>query len=91
MRAGSVTTVSFTVSTRDCQRGEPAAAAVALWAVCAATVPGEVSATPTAGRRPGEVTVAPAIGEHGRRRLVGCLEDVTLDRVVGHVVSVVAS
>jgi hypothetical protein len=89
VRAGSVTTVSFSVSTRDAQRGEPAAAA-ALWAVCAATVPGDVSA-PEPVDGVWEVTIEPAIGEHGENRLVGCLEDVTLDRVVGHVVAVRAS
>ena len=45
VRAGSRTTVSFTVSTRDVQRGEPAAAA-ALWAVCAGTVGGDISPIP---------------------------------------------
>ena len=29
--------------------------------------------------------ITPAIGENGRKRLVGCLEDGTLDRVMGHV------
>ncbi len=89
VRAGSVTTVSFDVSTRDAQRGEPAAAA-ALWAVCAATVSGSVSSPEDVGDA-WEVTIEPAIGEHGENRLVGCLEDVTLDRVVGHVVAVRAS
>ena len=89
VREGSVTTVSFTVSTRDAQRGEPAAA-TALWAVCAATVPGDVSVPARAGDA-WEATIEPAIGEHGENRLVGCLQDVTLDRVVGQVVSVRAS
>ena len=84
-RAGSATTLSFTVSTRDFERGEPAAA-VALWAVCAATVSGDVSApAPVDGAW--AVTITPAIGEHGENRLVGCLEDVTIDRVIGHVVA----
>jgi hypothetical protein len=89
VRDGSRTTVSFDVTTRDAQRGEPAAAA-ALWAVCAATVPGDVSMPASAGEV-WEATVEPAIGEHGENRLVGCLEDVTLDRVVGDVVSVRAT
>ena len=29
--------------------------------------------------------VKPALGEHSRRRVVGCLEDATLERVLGHV------
>jgi hypothetical protein len=36
-------------------------------------------------------TVEPAIGEHGEKRLVGCLEDLTLDRVVGRVLDIAAS
>ena len=86
VRAGSRTTVAFTVATRDVQRGEPAAAA-ALWAVCAGTVAGEVSAPEAVGEE-WRVTIMPAIGEHGENRLVGCLEDVTLDRVIGDVVDV---
>ena len=31
------------------------------------------------------VEISPAIGTNGRKRLVGCLEDGTLDRVRGHV------
>ncbi len=86
VRARSVTTIELTVSTRDFQRGEPAAAA-ALWAVCAAMVDGDVSPAEHIGAA-WQVTIRPAIGEHGEKRLVGCLEDVTLDRVVGHVVAV---
>lgn len=85
--ADSETTIEFTVSTRDYTRGE-AAAALALWTVCSATVGGEVSATPVAMDGRWEVDITPAIGEHGENRLVGCLEDVTLDRVMGDVVAV---
>jgi hypothetical protein len=81
--AGSSTVVAFDVATRGYRGGEDAAAQ-ALWAVCAATVPGEVTA-PSAAAGDYEVTITPAIGENGRKRLVGCLEDGTLDRVMGHV------
>jgi len=84
--AGSRTTVTFSISTRDYQRGE-AAAAAALWAVCSATVDGTVSeAVPVDDDW--QVTIEPAIGEHGQKRLVGCIDDVTLERVKGAVVSV---
>ena len=86
-RAGSRTTISFTVSTRDVQRGESAAAG-ALWAVCAGTVGGEVSPAPSPSGAAWKVTIEPAIGEHGENRLVGCLEDVTIDRVIGDVVAI---
>ncbi|HEY3484966.1 MAG TPA: hypothetical protein VGK49_06250 [Ilumatobacteraceae bacterium] len=87
--AGSRTTVTFSVSTRDYQRGEEAAAA-ALWAVCSATVDGAVSAAVPVDDD-WRATIEPAIGEHGQKRLVGCLDDVTLERVKGAVVSVVRS
>ena len=34
------------------------------------------------------LAVEPALGEHAQRRLVGCLEDATVDLVSAHVVSV---
>ena len=82
---GSVTTVEFTVDTHGFRRGEPAAA-TALWAVCAGTVNGDVSPVPEQGDGTWLVTISPAIGEHGENRLVGCLQDVTIDRVRGDVV-----
>jgi hypothetical protein len=33
-------------------------------------------------------SVEPALGEHSRRKLLGCLEDTTIDRLQGHVASV---
>jgi hypothetical protein len=91
VEAGTATVVSFNVATRDYQRGDDEAAH-ALWAVCSATVGGDVSG-PTAGEASAAadgytVTISPAIGENGRKRLVGCLEDATLDRVMGHVRSI---
>jgi hypothetical protein len=60
--------------------------------VCSATVGGEVSGVPApAGDMVDDgytVSISPAIGENGRKRLVGCLEDATLDRVMGHVRSI---
>ena len=85
---GSATVVSFDVDTHDYQRGDDAAA-LALWAVCSATVGGDVSGVPAPARGAVDagytVTISPAIGENGRKRLAGCLEDATLDRVMGHV------
>ena len=83
-RPGSRTVVEFDVSTRGYRGGE-ASAAQALWSVCVATIPGETSQPVVGGDGEFTVTVTPAIGEHGRKRLVGCLEDGTLDRVIGHV------
>jgi hypothetical protein len=82
----SSTIVRFDVATRG-YRGGDDSAAQALWAVCAATVPGEVT-SPAGIAGDYEVTIRPAIGENGRKRLLGCLEDGTLDRVMGHVTEV---
>jgi hypothetical protein len=60
-----------------------------LWAACQHTggrhivPPGLVEVAP--GRF--QVTTEPALGDHGWRRLKGCLEDMTIDRVMGSVVS----
>lgn len=89
---GTETVVEVDVATRDYPRGDQAAVQ-ALWTVCAATVPGEVSG-PVAGNGEGEpwtVTISPALGEHGQKRLVGCLEDGTLERVIGDVTSISSS
>jgi len=86
--AGTTTVVRFDVGTRRYQ-GSDLDAARALWATCASTVGGEKSQPVEAGGAY-EVTVSPAIGENGRKRLLGCLEDATLDRVQGHVQAVVA-
>ncbi|HEX4984139.1 MAG TPA: hypothetical protein VFV63_20720 [Ilumatobacteraceae bacterium] len=83
---GSTSTVAFTVSTRDFPGGNSTAANT-LAAVCAATVDSVVSA-PAASGDEWLVRITPALGEHGRKRLEGCLEDVTLDRVIGHVTDV---
>jgi hypothetical protein len=85
--AGTSSVVEFKVSTRDFQRGEPAAAD-ALWAVCASTVGGDVSPRPEPVQGRWRVTISPAMGEHGEQRLVGCLQDLTIDRVVGRVTTV---
>jgi hypothetical protein len=87
VRPGSHTVVAFDVGTRH-YRGGDDGAAQALWSVCVATVPGETTTLVTDADGRFRVTVTPAIGEHGRKRLAGCLEDGTLDRVSGHVRSI---
>jgi hypothetical protein len=86
---GTSTVVAFDVGTREYQ-GSDLDAATALWAVCAATVGGD-KAGPTPSGDGFTITISPAIGENGRKRLLGCLEDATLDRVQGHVQSVSAA
>ena len=86
---GSSTVVEFDVGTRD-YSGTDMEAAQALWAVCAASVGGDNTAVEAIDGG-FTVSVSPAIGTNGRKRLQGCLEDGTLDRVRGHVQSVVAT
>jgi hypothetical protein len=86
---GSSTVIAFDVGTRD-YAGTDMEAAQALWAVCAATVGGTNSAVEPSAQG-FSVSVSPAIGTNGRKRLQGCLEDGTLDRVRGHIRSVVAT
>lgn len=83
---GSETTVEFQVSTRDYPRGE-AAAALTLWTVCSSAVGGRVTPQPVDVGGRWQVRISPAIGEHGENRLIGCLEDLTVKRVIGDVVS----
>jgi len=82
---GSSTTVSFDVASRR-YSGSELMAAQSLWAVCQSTVGGDKSAVAEVGDH-FTVTVAPAFGDNGRKRLTGCLEDATVDRVMGHVIT----
>jgi hypothetical protein len=83
---GTSTTIEFDVATRDYSRGDDDAAA-ALWALCSATVAGQVT-SPVPSLNGYSVSIVPALGAHGENRLVGCLEDATLDRVLGDVSSI---
>jgi hypothetical protein len=87
---GTSTVIAFDVGTRD-YSGSDFEAAQALWAVCAATVPGDDSAVTPLDTGGFTVSVSPAFGTNGRKRLEGCLQDGTLDRVRGHIQSVVAT
>ncbi|HLT69712.1 MAG TPA: hypothetical protein VKZ72_06075 [Acidimicrobiales bacterium] len=86
---GSVTVVVFDVGTRR-YNGTDDEAAAALWAVCAASVSGTATGPVATTDGTYRVEISPAIGTNGRKRLTGCLEDSTLDRVQGHVESVTA-
>lgn len=61
-----------------------------LWAVCSGTARGIHLVGDMVGHGGGlfQLTLSPALGEHTRRRLVGCLEDFTLDGLKGSVRSV---
>jgi hypothetical protein len=86
---GSVSEVVIDVRTRGMD-GDLAAAA--LWAACHPTVSFATVVAPLAvvagSAAQYAVRVTPALGENDRRRLRGCLEDGTVDRVWGNVVSI---
>jgi hypothetical protein len=87
IETGTRSTVVFGVDVRD-GKWDEAAAALALWSTCASTV--THTRTVAGPDRAGDlwsVTLEPALGEHGRRRLVGCIEDATVDGVLGNVVN----
>lgn len=82
---GTRSTVVFDVELRH--RAGSGAAAQTLWSVCSGTITHATTvAGPVATGSAWSVTVEPALGEHSRRRLVGCLEDATIDGVLGRVV-----
>ena len=60
-----------------------------LWGACQGTVWQQLTEPGVVGLGNGRflLTTSPAVGEHAWRRLQGCLEDVTLDRVRAEVVS----
>ena len=84
---GSSTVLTFDVGTRD-YNGTDMEAAQALWAVCAASVSGQTTGPTELANGHFSVSISPAIGTNGGKRLRGCLQDGTLDRVQGHVRSV---
>src|SRR5918997_4661699 len=84
---GSSTVLTYDVGTRE-YNGTDLEAAQALWAVCAAPVSGRTTGPTVLANGQYTVSITPAIGTNGHKRLTGCLQDGTLDRVQGHVRSV---
>ncbi|MEW6152377.1 MAG: hypothetical protein AB1673_00100 [Actinomycetota bacterium] len=86
---GSRSELVFDVRVRHSFDPAPLDRARGLWGACQHTVwqklaePGLVELE--AGRF--LAVTEPAVGEHAWRRLQGCLEDFTIDRLQGHVVS----
>jgi hypothetical protein len=89
VRNGAATEVVLSVSNDRFRSGDDAAAD-ALWGVCAAQTGSHVvgeGGPETIGGGRYRLVLVPAVGHHERRKLVGCLEDLTVDRVVGDVES----
>ena len=91
VRADSVTELVVAVNEDRFAPGQDAAAN-ALWAVCSAQtssrVVGASDGLESLGGDRYRVRLRPALGRHGELKLVGCLEDLTIDRVLGDVKSV---
>ena len=89
VRDDAVTELVLSVR-RGALRAGPRRAAAALWAVCSAQTrsrpTGDGELRPLGDGRY-RVVLTPAVGHHEQRKLVGCLEDLTVDRVVGDVES----
>ncbi|CAO5161335.1 conserved hypothetical protein [Frankia sp. AiPs1] len=81
------TTVVFSVKDRGFKHG-PDFAAEALWRGCVATIGWDGEDDPVAqGDQTYHATLRPSLPSDTRRRLRGCLEDLTMNHVRGRVVS----
>ncbi len=85
---GSRSEVVLEVDSRD-RTGSALLSAQGLWGACQGTVYQRLAEPGIAEVGDGRfrLQTEPALGEHAWRRLQGCLEDATLDRVKAHVVS----
>jgi hypothetical protein len=87
LKSGSRSEVVLEVETRDVY--DPDSAAHGLWGTCQQTVDHKRTRSfESLGDGRFSIVVEPAIGEHDERRLVGCLEDFTIDRVLGDVIEI---
>ena len=90
VRKGEVTELVVSVN-QDRFGGGQEGAADALWAVCSAQTtsrPLDSDGLVPLGDDLYRVVLSPAVGHHAELKLVGCLQDLTVDRVVGDVESV---
>jgi hypothetical protein len=79
------TSVELTVRTNG-SRLPAEAAAYGLWAACSSAVDAhQLIALDQVGESSFTIRLEPALGEHAQRRLVGCLEDTTVPRILGSV------
>lgn len=82
--------IVLSITTRD-YRQPAETAAEALWSACAGTTNRRLVEDPgivDIGGGRVRFSVTPALGQHAHRKLVGCLEDATIERVLGDVESV---
>ena len=85
---GSRSEILLDLRSRD-RGGSALLSAQGLWGACQGTVHHRLSELGVVEVADGRfrLVTEPALGEHSWRRLQGCLEDTTLDKVKAHVVS----
>jgi hypothetical protein len=84
-RVEKSSTVELVVRTNGSRLGVEAAA-YGLWAACSSAVDAyRLVALEPAGHDRFTLHLEPALGDHAQRRLVGCLEDTTVPRILGDV------
>ena len=86
--AGSRSEVLLEVDSRD-RTGSELLSAQGLWGACQGTIYQRLAepGVTEVGEGRFRLLTEPALGEHAWRRLQGCLEDATLDRVKARVLS----
>lgn len=82
-------TTEIVLEVRTRGGSEPGASVDELWAVCNDRVPGGLRLIDALVATDGTVTLLAdrALGDTGRKRVVGCLEDLTVDQALANVVS----
>ena len=86
--AGTRSEILLDLQSRD-RGGSALLSAQGLWGACQGTVRHRLAESGVIEVAEGRfrLVTEPALGEHSWRRLQGCLEDTTLDKVKAHVVS----
>lgn len=86
---GSRSEIVLEVKVRRSMDPAPLSRAESLWGACEHTVYQRLTEAGLVQLEAGRflAVTEPSIGEHAWRRLQGCLEDFTIDRLNGHVVS----
>ncbi len=86
---GTQTTITFHVATKNYHHTDDVAA-VALWQTCVGSIGwDEVTQPVLVAAHVYRATIHPSLAKDTKRRLSGCLNESTLDRVQGHVESTV--
>jgi hypothetical protein len=85
---GTRSVVTFDVDTYDAKQPIDQAAR-ALWYACNQTVANRLVALRIGDGGNGVATLTPSLGPHERKRLTGCLNDATIDRVRGDLIAIV--